>query len=467
MNLRKRKHDDHNALFNAIEYNRIKELKELLKYHDANKDDGGKFPIEYACDMKNFECAKILIEHGVNINSRINGITLLIRACSSGDEELVKFLLKENAGTNYPDKNFNYPIHYACKVDSVSESLNNGRRPDARVAITKLLIEYGAFVNFKDLSGMTPLGIACVYNNLELVELLLNNNAAVNLTSDDRFPINIATLKGSFKIVKKLLYYGASFDQYDKLNPPPIHIAAREGNLNLVKLFISYGDSIENFGEDESNAFESAVDGCHLNVIDFFLEKYKNNIKLFKRTRFIIHQFLCGESSDKEIFNRLLTLYDTYCIGDEDGYTPLILAIMHKKYKFAEFFISKDAGINNRTKDGESPLFYASKQDAIHIADLLIKNGAKVNSKTKLKRETPLHLATHLRLEDMIYLLLENGANINIADSDGLTPLTNAIRVGLEEKILEKMMDFNPIKKSDPVTNLYVNSIKKNNYGIF
>lgn len=57
----------------------------------------------------------------------------------------------------------------------------------------------------------------------------------------------------------------------------------------------------------------------------------------------------------------------------------------------------------------------------------LIDNGVNVNVHSPNSHRTPLHLAASKGKMEMVKILVENGANLEITNSDGKTPLYSAI----------------------------------------
>jgi len=57
------------------------------------------------------------------------------------------------------------------------------------------------------------------------------------------------------------------------------------------------------------------------------------------------------------------------------------------------------------------------------IAQILITHGADINARSGRVNSTFLHGAVRRRNKDMVELLIQNGADVNIEDSAGQTPL--------------------------------------------
>ncbi|MEX0940881.1 MAG: ankyrin repeat domain-containing F-box protein, partial [Candidatus Babeliales bacterium] len=80
--------------------------------------------------------------------------------------------------------------------------------------------------------------------------------------------------------------------------------------------------------------------------------------------------------------------------------------------------------IKNR-KHGQTPLHLASLYDYPEVVKLLLENGAKVDIQDYCG-DTPLHGASFSGHTEVVKLLLENGAPIDIQDNFGDTPLYSA-----------------------------------------
>ena len=91
---------------------------------------------------------------------------------------------------------------------------------------------------------------------------------------------------------------------------------------------------------------------------------------------------------------------------------------------------------NNGTK--RNALIYATDGGYINIVRLLLDKGADINVKDRYDA-TPLIIATENEDTDMVQLLLDRGANTNIQESDGYTAFSTAVENGSADivKLLE------------------------------
>ena len=112
------------------------------------------------------------------------------------------------------------------------------------------------------------------------------------------------------------------------------------------------------------------------------------------------------------------------------GCTPLIIA-SNGNYEICELLIQKGADVNARrsktsNKDWTS-LMYASYYSKLDIMNLLLENGALIDIRTPSFHSAYLIAAQH-GTPDAVELLINNGAELNCTDSDGDSALICAAK---------------------------------------
>lgn len=140
---------------------------------------------------RDIEKIKEMIEMGVDINSKsiMKGITALIIAIETEDEDFIKFVLDRGANANakIENKYLKIPgyIEFLKKYGDFADTANNGITPLMKACIIenleiiKLLIEkYGAEINAQnDIQRWTALYFAMVTKNTEVIEYLKSKGA--------------------------------------------------------------------------------------------------------------------------------------------------------------------------------------------------------------------------------------------------------------------------------------------------
>ncbi|XP_013925290.1 PREDICTED: rabankyrin-5 isoform X1 [Thamnophis sirtalis] len=125
---------------------------------------------------------------------------------------------------------------------------------------------------------------------------------------------------------------------------------------------------------------------------------------------------------------------------DHNGDLALDLALCRRLESIATTLVNHKADVDMMDKKGWSLLHKAIQRGDKFAANFLIKNGARVNAATLGDQETPLHLVASYNskkhkpevMSEMAQIaesLLRAGANPNMQDSQGRTPLHSSIVV--------------------------------------
>lgn len=97
----------------------------LSKYQNLDvRDDEGFTPLHWACSMGNFENARILLEHGANVNvasdsEKLSPLMILAKKAKP-DPKMVRLLLKYNASCEAENFEYMRPIDIARNVNPCS-----------------------------------------------------------------------------------------------------------------------------------------------------------------------------------------------------------------------------------------------------------------------------------------------------------------------------------------------------------
>lgn len=99
----------------------------LTRYGDINNrvysDEYGLTLLTYACKLSNIKLARILLEHGINVNGYQSPydtykVYPIMEAIANNNIELVKLLLEYHADLDIKDSNGNTPLALAKEMDA-------------------------------------------------------------------------------------------------------------------------------------------------------------------------------------------------------------------------------------------------------------------------------------------------------------------------------------------------------------
>ena len=150
-------------------------------------------------EKHDIEKIKEMIEMGANINSKtaMKGITALIIAIETEDENFIKFVLKKGADVNIKIENKYLTVpgyfEYLAKYGNFADTANNGITPLMKACIienfgiVKLLIEeYGAEINAKnDIQKWSALDFAIFTKNIEIIDYLKSKGAVSGIRNNN------------------------------------------------------------------------------------------------------------------------------------------------------------------------------------------------------------------------------------------------------------------------------------------
>jgi ankyrin repeat protein len=147
-------------------------------------------PLHLAAEQGNVEAAKLLLEHGADVNGlEQNGWTPLQYAAGQSSKGLIDLLFTNGAVM---------PNTHGWTIFQIW-ALGAG---DTNVAT--VLLSHGAKVNAKDSEGQTPLHFAAQQGTFQAVEWLLKNGADVNAKDDKGVtPLSLTKIRNRGREVEK------------------------------------------------------------------------------------------------------------------------------------------------------------------------------------------------------------------------------------------------------------------------
>ncbi|XP_054616024.1 caskin-1 isoform X7 [Dunckerocampus dactyliophorus] len=217
-------------------------------------------------------------------------------------------------------------------------------------------------VNFQDTDGFSPLHHAALNGNMELITLLLESQAAVDIRDQKGMrPLHYAAWQGKAEPMKMLLKSGSSVNGQSDEGQIPLHLSAQHGHYDVSEMLLQH----------QSNP-------C---IVD----------------------------------NAGKTPLDLACEFGRVGVVQLLLS----SNMCAALLEPKKADTTD--PNGTSPLHLAAKNGHIDIIRLLIQSGIDINRQTKAG--TALHEAALCGKTEAVRLLLESGINATVRNTYSQTAL--------------------------------------------
>ena len=134
----------------------------------------------------------------------------------------------------------------------------------------------------------------------------------------------------------------------------------------------------------------------------------------------------------------------------KDGKSLLMIAIENDSHNVLDMILIRGAYLEEEIEDGRTPIFYVRSSEALNK---LVIAGADINKLDNKKESVISYFIKNKPFEYSEYLVLA-GANLDIENSEGWTPIFDAVVSGnikLVELMLERGGDF---KKEDIYGNI-------------
>ncbi|MFP3033743.1 MAG: ankyrin repeat domain-containing protein [Wolbachia sp.] len=432
---------------------------------------------------------KGLIRRGANVNTKNKDDQTPLHLAALYkyyETELVKYLIDISAKVDDRDKSGSTPFSGAVS-NPYSRFYN-----DDSFELADYFINKGADINTKNIVGYTPLHFASQYGTENAVKYFIDKGANVAVyNKEGNTPLSIA-IKNNYTSIVRILNQaslihaikvnkietvqnfidkeGVNVNAKDKDGRTPLHVAAEHNNTHEIsQLLIEKAANVNAKDKDGKTPLDLAIQADVRN----FLEQVQLNIKeLFNAVK-------QGELDKVKNLTQRINV-DT---KDEDGRTLLYWAVNKDRLNIIKYLVEeKKANVNAKDKDGKTSLHWAAEyNDTPEIVQLLIEKGTDINAKDK-SGKTPLDLASEEDVKDFLnplrerYIrlgqelisaaingsvervenLVDQGANVNIENEDGLMPLFLAVREG-KFNVVKHLIDS---KKADvKVSDNYGNTL--------
>lgn len=228
-------------------------------------------------------------------------------------------------------------------------------------------------------------------NSIENVDLNIRDNS-------NNYLLTYAILYNQSQIVRLLINKGARIDILDNEDRSILYIAIRYDYQQIIDILLQYNkDSI----------------GISL----FDIRDRNNNVPLHYALLFRNYASLV----------KLLDAGASPNVADRNGFNALHLSVYTRSIELCSTVLKYNIDINSRLNSGETALHIACNLQLTDIAKLLIANKINVNIQDYDHEFTALHYAININNKELIVLLLNNGADPNLQDIIGNTVIHYAV----------------------------------------
>jgi hypothetical protein len=385
----------------------------------------------------------------------------LIQAAEAGDTATVQQLLKDGADIDGRDAQGRTPVMAAT----------HGNRVDT----VRALIEAGADINLRDDRSDNPFLYAGAEGLLDILKLTIAAKADTTLTN--RFggtALIPAAERGHVEIVKELLTRtDVDVNHVNNLGWTALLEAivlsdGGERHQQVVQLLVDHGADINIADKDGVTPLEHARARGFTTIERILLAASERSASQARDQQLIA----AADRGDLEAVKQLLAQGANVRAQDDRGRTALIAAAYRNDLAIADALIQAGADVNVQDKTRQSAYLIATSDGYVELLKRTLQAGADVHRtdsfngtgliraadrghveivrellKTDIKIDHVNNLGWTALLEaiilgdgglrhtEVVRLLVEAGADVNLADADGATPLALAQRRGYDAMV--------------------------------
>ncbi|KAI9732413.1 MAG: hypothetical protein M1834_001621 [Cirrosporium novae-zelandiae] len=427
-----------------------------------SKDDVGRTALHLATLLGCLMVVQQLLSAKADVDlTEELGQTPLHYAAENGNMEIMEALISAEADINAQDKWFRSPLHLAVQKGH-SETASRLISADAQIQ--------------SDYQQQTVFHIAAMHGHENIMSSLLESNPIpLNVYQQDhagKTALHYASEHGNTAIVTALLPYfeeSSMIDIKDDLKQTALHLASKNGYIDIVRRLIKSGSIVYRTSEDRDMALHFAAESDHLETVAELLDALPDHVERCLNKWDEKHPQWPSEEEgyDQAFFEALINVgalvqnpetrkwqvnpeewlptarqtLKSKIISDLQGWdksehsiatTAINRAVKSGHVSIVKFLLKTIPGTPPETPDyfGFDPLQRAAHLGLTEIASHLLAAGATINAISD-SQQTCLHLAATNGHAETIDLLLENGANADLARyRDGRTALHLAAEKG-------------------------------------
>lgn len=422
-------------------------LKKGQKVNVASAD--GTTALHWAAHRKDGALVDVLLGAGADVTvANRYGATPLSLAAAHGNAVVIERLLKAGANPN--------------TASAAGETVLMTVSRTGSVAAIDMLVARGADVNARETTrGQTALMWAAAEGHADAVNALLNAGAELNAKS--KAPAGAAMTMGDSTYRRGV----ARIDVFT-----PFMFAVRAGRIGAARALVAAGAHPNETLPDGTSALVVAIHNAQYDMASFLLDGGADPnaaqqgwtaLHQLIRTRnlnigFFPHPEELSRTTGIELAKKLIAkgadVNARMTKGITDGYrnfwnqrdvTPFLLAAKGADLDMLKVLAASGADPHLANASGTTPLMAASgvemfnpnedsgtNEEAVEAVKFILTLDADVN-KANSQGEAPLHGAAWRGANEIIRVLVDNGARLDAKSNVGSTPLM--IANGEEERV--------------------------------
>ncbi|XP_069117385.1 inversin-like isoform X4 [Argopecten irradians] len=409
------------------------------------------------------KCCRLLVEKGASIDDQDKaGRTPLHWAVFSKNVSFVNELLESGADPSIRDQDGMDPFHLSIIIGA--KEIFNAIVRDREVE----------FLDHKDGKGVPPVVAAVQHRQIDFARRLLDLGVDINATDRrlKRTALHYAISSKRLDLYELLLKYKPEIDVADYQGKTVFHrVCGNKDPRYFQKLVETYNgipeDVMDQAADDGMTPVIIACQNGNPEQLKELLDKGASASDADKTGKSALHY--CADNLETQCAEMILHKdIDLLNSKDEQGFTPLHMAVIGGNAPLLRLLLKKDADINCLDNEHHTVAHWATGHHMtgrkvcghLEVLEILLENGADV-SRADSHEAYPIHYAAQMNGkenghtdpkigEKVLRKLVENGVPMDVLDKDGRQPLLWAASAGNSEscKLLVKAgADVNAIDK--------------------
>ncbi|VTT73795.1 unnamed protein product [Fusarium fujikuroi] len=248
-----------------------------------------------------------------------------------------------------------------------------------------------------------------------------NLATAMSCLSEDERQLHRAIVLGNKELVRELLSHGVGRleEDYDE---NPLNTAAAYGHLGIVNQLLAAGANVNVRGSKLWTPLHSACHGGHVQVVRILLEAGANKEAKDNLGWTPLH--VCCFMDQEGAAFELLSAEANPNSRENDGWTPLQTAVNNRRLALVALLLGRGAAPDLKNGNDDTALHIACNDDegSGHSVKLLLESSANPNVENA-DHLTPIYFAIARGHERKVSFLLDHGADLNWHGDHGITPL--------------------------------------------
>ena len=283
-----------------------------------------------------------------------------------------------------------------------------------------------------DIQSKKPRPCPAMWEDPAVCQVLIDAGADIETKDEDgRSPLLRASVSGKFAVVKMLVEAGAGVCVTDTKGDTCLPLAAYFGHTETVRYLVVLPEVDVNHAENNGyTALHIAVQQQFPDVVCLLIDAGADIEVKSKVGRSPL--LLASTTGHLDIVKMLVEAGAGVCVSDSHRYTCLIIASGSGHTETVRYLVGlKDVDVNH-TNCGHTALHFAVMRNHPGVVEVLFEAGADIEVKDE-EGSSPLLLACTTGHLDIVKMLVEAGAGVRGSNIEGVTCLLRAAYHGHTE----------------------------------